>query len=517
MKLNPEENVEEMKAGRFVVVRGEQNLFFSMITDVRLHSTSPAIAARPPALGNRLMREVLRGTGAYADVRLKPMLAMPTDGGEPEPVKSIPAHFAAVHAAREDDVGRVFGSEKMDDKHFEIGTPLDMSTPVCIDLERFVERSNGVFGKTGTGKTFFTRLVLSGLIRSSQAVNLVFDMHGEYGWGHRAEGSQTEVKGLKALFRSQVSIFTLDPESTRARGVSADRDVYIPYSAVSIDDIALIGAELRLNETAVESAHLVENVYHDDWLKHVLEDDTDSLMEVTHANPQSLAALQRKLKSHLGRLTFLRADCAGAGDPVQEMLDTLDRGMHVMLEFGRLNQAVAYLLVTSIITRRIHERYVDKTEEYLGSNYDPKKKPRQLVITVEEAHKFLNPEVARETIFGVIAREMRKYFVSLLVVDQRPSAIDDEVLSQLGTRITAQLSDEKDIDAVLTGVQNARDLKAVLAGLESKEQALLLGHAVPMPVVVHVRKYDEKFYAAMKAPKPGGTGSPLPSANDLYF
>jgi DNA helicase HerA-like ATPase len=68
-----------------------------------------------------------------------------------------------------------------------------------------------------------------------------------------------------------------------------------------------------------------------------------------------------------------------------------------------------------------------------------------LLITIEEAHKFLNPIAARQTIFGIIAREMRKYYVSLLVVDQRPSGIDEEIISQIGTKIIAQLNDEKDI------------------------------------------------------------------------
>ena len=55
---------------------------------------------------------------------------------------------------------------------------------------------------------------------------------------------------------------------------------------------------------------------------------------------------------------------------------------------------------------------------------------------------------------------MRKYYVSLLVVDQRPSSIDDEVLSQIGTRITALLNDEKDIQAVLTGVSGTEGLRS---------------------------------------------------------
>ena len=92
---------------------------------------------------------------------------------------------------------------------------------------------------------------------------------------------------------------------------------------------------------------------------------------------------------------------------------------------------------------------------------------------------------------------MRKYYVSLLVVDQRPSGIDQEILSQIGTKIVAQLNDEKDIQAVLTGVSGAHNLRAILASLDSKKQALLLGHALTMPVVVQTREYDEAFYRAM--------------------
>ena len=38
----------------------------------------------------------------------------------------------------------------------------------------------------------------------------------------------------------------------------------------------------------------------------------------------------------------------------------------------------------------------------------------------------------------------------------------------------------------------------MLASLDTKKQALILGHAVPMPVVVRVREYDEAFFDAMR-------------------
>jgi DNA helicase HerA-like ATPase len=167
-------------------------------------------------------------------------------------------------------------------------------------------------------------------------------------------------------------------------------------------------------------------------------------------------------------------------------LEYLDRGMNVVLEFGRYTDYTAYILVANLLTRRIHAQYRERMEQAMGEDIT---KPRPLVITIEEAHRFLSQELAGQTIFGTIAREMRKYNVTLLVIDQRPSGIDEEVMSQIGTKITCLLDNERDIDSVLTGVSGKSELKAVLAKLDSKQQALIFGHAVPMPVVVRTREY----------------------------
>ena len=178
------------------------------------------------------------------------------------------------------------------------------------------------------------------------------------------------------------------------------------------------------------------------------------------------------------------------------MIEYIDRGIHVIVEFGNYTSSFCYLLIANMITRKLHTAYIAKTEKFLGSQ-DKRDEPRKLLITIEEAHKFLNPTAAKQTIFGIIAREMRKYYVSLLVVDQRPSGIDAEVLSQIGTKFIAQLNDDNDIQAALTGVSGAQQLKTVLSTLDSKKQALVLGHAIAMPVVIKTREYDQKFYSAM--------------------
>ena len=42
---------------------------------------------------------------------------------------------------------------------------------------------------------------------------------------------------------------------------------------------------------------------------------------------------------------------------------------------------------------------------------------------------------------------------------------------------------------VLAGESGSRKLRSVLARLESKQQALAFGHALPMPVVIETREY----------------------------
>jgi DNA helicase HerA-like ATPase len=81
-----------------------------------------------------------------------------------------------------------------------------------------------------------------------------------------------------------------------------------------------------------------------------------------------------------------------------------------------------------------------------------------------------------------------------LIIDQRPSQIYDEVMSQLGTRVSGWLGDENDIAAVLSGLAGRDALRGMLARLQPKEEALVLGWGVPMPILVRSRRYDQTFW-----------------------
>jgi len=505
VKLDRGAVVEGMAVGRYVVVHGQTGRrFFSIITDVALDATNPALEKTPPDTSDPFLAKVYQGTSTFGRLEVSPMLVLdpPEDlassAGEPKPVKTVPAHFSPVYEATEEDVNQVFGAG--DERHFYVGTPLDMeNVRVHLNLERLVERSSGVFGKSGTGKTFLTRTLLAGIIKQDSAVNLVFDMHNEYGWESQGEGRH-HVKGLRQLFPGKVSVMTLDPESSRRRGSKVDVEVYIGYDQIEPEDVDMLSSLMSLTDVQIGAIYHLRRKLGRGWIEKLLEEsadgendgptELDTLLDEGQLHAGTLGAIQRKL-GLFRRFGFLRPRVHE--DAVGKIMDYLDAGKHVILEFGRYGSTLeAYLLVANFLTRRIHGRYVQRMEAALGSRSE---EPKPLVITIEEAHKFLDPAIARQTIFGTIARELRKYNVTLLIVDQRPSGIDEEVMSQIGTRVTALLDNEADIRAVFTGVSGAGELRQVLARLDTRQQALIMGHAVPMPVVVQTRTYGPDLYA----------------------
>jgi DNA helicase HerA-like ATPase len=487
-RLDGSASVEDIAVGRYVTIEGKKRRFFGMITDISLGVIDQKLTVTPPDVSDPFIAEVLAGTSTYGTLHISPYLTIGGDAASltegPQPVKTIPSHFSPVNSASQQDVELVFGKE--DEKRFWIGNPLDMETRLCLDMERLVERSSGVFGKSGTGKTFFTRQLLIGMLQKSKAVNLIFDMHSEYGW----EGSSEQglkVKALKQLFPAKVAVFTLDEESSKRRGVLTDFTVRIGYDEIEPADMALLRQTLNLTEPAIGAVYQFRERFGKNWMEKAANlgnsDETRELLKELNIHESTFQNLQRGL-AIIKRLPFIEPHAPA--DTVTHILDHLNRGTNVVLEFGKCNDITAYVLVANLLTRRIYARYREKTEKAMAENST---RPQPLVITIEEAHKFLNPEVASQTIFGTIAREMRKYNATLLVIDQRPSGIDDEVMSQVGTKATFLLDNERDIDSVLSGVSGKSELKSVLAKLASKQQALIFGHAVPMPVAFQPREY----------------------------
>ncbi|MFO7664905.1 MAG: ATP-binding protein [Chloroflexota bacterium] len=531
---------DEVQEGSFVVCEGGRFRYYGLVTDLNLGSTDPRFADEksdrlPAGIQNTLYGKTLYTTLAmYPTLMLDlgPELTSPeravwqarVDSGEenpgPRPVKTVPAHHAPVRPANEGDVAAIFGEEG--GANFAIGQTIEQGYPVCLDLQRFVKRSSGIFGATGTGKSFLTRMVLAGLMQANVAAALVFDMHNEYGFDDRDSDRDVSVRGLKAMFGQKVQIAALG-KGARVRGNQPDFTLELALGDFRAADILLLADTLDLTDTAMVTLSALERVYQKDWFAEFMKlepgaviEDMDSGKKIPAPNsvaywanrqnihPVAAESLHRKLQPIFNKSYVVAHPAA---DAVKSIVDQLENGRHVILGFGEYDQELDYMLVSNVLTRRIREEWVRKTERNKTFGEAP---PRPLVIAIEEAHKLLSPQVASQTAFGTIARELRKYNVTLLIVDQRPSGIDDEVMSQLGTRITGWLGDEDDIRAVLSGLAGRDQLRGMLARLQEKEEVLLLGWGVKMPIPIRSRRYDVAFYNDMRGRRKGGISTERP-------
>lgn len=539
----------EVQEGAFVVVESGNWLFHGLVTDLQLGSTDPRFADEP--IGERIapwLANQLYGQTLYTNAQVLPALMMergPEPGSAeykqwkkavdaglietpgPIPVKTVPPHHAQVRLAQPGDIAEIFG--KADEKgNFVIGYTREQGHPVVINMEKFVQRSSGVFGATGTGKSFLTRMVLAGLIHYNKASVLVFDMHNEYGLDDVASDTRQTVPGLRNKFGTKVQVVGLGAGAT-IRGQTPDFNLEIPVYEIQPQDIEMLSRELNLKETTATTLEaLIATFGPRDWFG-AFRDMTHGMIENEDGKkvpaPDSIAywadqagvnrMAAEGLHSKLGRV-FRSPYIVDkpAADGIKEIMQLLQNGRHVVLSFGKFESDLDYLLVSNILTRKIKQVWEETTNAYRSSG---KAEPRPLVIVVEEAHKLLNREMAAQTTFSTIARELRKYYVTLLIIDQRPSQIYDEVMSQLGTRVSGWLGDDDDIRSVLSGLAGRDALRGMLARLQPKEEVMLMGWGVPMPLPVRSRRYDEDFWAELLGKKSTGRKSADQEISELGF
>lgn len=518
---------DQVQEGAFVVTESGDWLFYGLVIDLQLGSTDPRFADEP--IGNRispLIAKQLYGQTLYTNLQILPALMMERgpdpnspdyaqwtsaiDAGlkeqpRPKPVKTVPVHHSAVRMAEAGDIAEIFGDTEKK-SNFVIGYTREQGHPVALDMEKFVQRSSGVFGATGTGKSFLTRLILAGLIHYNKSSVMIFDMHNEYGYDDTASDTGKKVIGLKTKFASRVRVVGLGSGAT-IRGQVPDFNLEIASSDIRPEDIELLSRELNLKETTATTLDaLVTSKGRDKWFAAFKEMKIGSVIETEDGKkvpaPDSVAfwanqhginvmaaeGLHSKLRRVFGLDYIVEKPAA---DSLREIIKALQAGQHIVLSFGKNERDLDYLMVSNLITRRIRQAWEVQTDQFRSSG---EAEPRPLVIVVEEAHKLLNREMAAQTSFSTIARELRKYYVTLLIIDQRPSQIYDEVMSQLGTRISGWLGDDDDIRAVLSGLSGRDALRGMLARLQPKEEVMLMGWGVPMPLPVRSRRYDDKFW-----------------------
>ncbi len=499
VRLDSKISIETLRIGDFVAIEGELHDFFGIIEDLQIASSNEDVFFEPPE--NSIQASIIKGNFVYSEALVSPYLMMEKGTKRLTAVKTIPGHFSKVRKATGEDLKRIFEGESS--SAFYVGTPLTMEEPVYIPLDKLCMRNNAIFGITGSGKTFLARIIFSGIVSKKISSLLIFDMHNEY--GKFAKSEKGKLSGLSALFPSKVKVFDVSETNK-----DADDYITIPYKDITAGDIEMLSSILNFSEKSGETAHIIQRKKGTGWLGYVLslegtgEKELAQIAETLGVNASALSALIRHV-SKIKSLGFVKD--TDEESSIKKMLEYLKVGVSVVVQFSgkAASSRLAYFTVANVISRRIHEEFVDMSEE--------ERKDKRVMIVIEEAHKLLSTESKEKNIFGVIAREMRKFNVTLFVIDQRPSEIDPEVLSQVGTRFVLQLMDEKDMNAVFQGVGGGSRLRKILRTLQPRE-ALAFGYAVNMPIAIRIREYGEEFFKEVKEKKTKSFAEK--AENDLY-
>jgi DNA helicase HerA-like ATPase len=289
---------------------------------------------------------------------------------------------------------------------------------VGINIES-VPRMIGMFGMTGSGKTN-TELILNAQIidQSPKTVALIFDFAGQL-----LEGKEIKPqRGLKdhPLFHTKIQYYcSRDGKMTVGLRTLTPSKLDILFPDIQQPQ-KRIAWELykRLGATSIERAR---------------ESYRQNGSVEMKANKSAVEALMQKLAS-------LSHDLFPASDYtfVDNILQNICTGVTCLVDISGLRSEDQNRIVC-LCASAIAEHYKRMWEEH----YDDWQKLPTMLITLEEAHEFLDPNKPK-TIFSDIALTYRKYRVGLNAVTPRPSRINFDVFAELWTKVIMKTELKKD-------------------------------------------------------------------------
>jgi DNA helicase HerA-like ATPase len=294
---------------------------------------------------------------------------------------------------------------------------------VGIDIET-IPLMMGMFGMTGSGKTNAELVLNAQLIDNSpKTVALIFDFAGQL-----LEGKGiSPQKGLKdhPLFPAKVQYYS--PKNgkmvvglytiTPGKLTTMFPDIGYPQLRLARKLYEKLGKTWieKVREVYGAEGYAGVGRLADYKMKHVIE------------------ALMLKLSS-LSRELFPASDYSFIDSVVQNVC----KGVSCLVDISGIG-AEEQNRVTCLTASAVANHYKRMWEE----NYEEWQKLPTLLITLEEAHEFLDPNKPR-TIFSDIALTYRKYRVGLNAVTPRPSRINFDVFAELWTKIIMKTELRKD-------------------------------------------------------------------------
>lgn len=399
-------------------------------------------------------------------------------------VSIYPGLGAGIHALTSSDLALVYAQPQS--SSFTIGAVYhDPSIPARVATDRLLGKHFAILGTTGSGKSCAVALMLRSILENYPNGHVVLlDPHNEYA---HAFGGVAELIDTSNL---ELPYWMMNFEELAATFVS--RDGSDRQAEAEILKEAVLQARRRfLGEDADASFVSVDTPvpFRMSQAERIILDMMGKLDKVDSARPYLRLVARMQALQNDRRFAFLFSGLV-VRDSMTDVLSRLlrmpvaGRPVTVFDLSGVPSEIVE--VVVSLMCRTIFDFAV----------WSRRATAVPVLLVCEEAHRYVPQDERRgfeptRRAIARIAKEGRKYGVSLCLVSQRPSELSTTILSQCNTLFSLRLTNDHDKAFVQAALPEAAGgLVAALPTLQSQE-AVVVGDGVSLPMRIRFRDLDE--------------------------
>tara|TARA_R110002050_G_scaffold253424_1_gene391598 strand:- start:14734 stop:16515 length:1782 start_codon:yes stop_codon:yes gene_type:complete len=458
-------------------------------------------------------------------------------------VTQYPTTGDKVHLVTINDLDIIYGGYEEANSITVGNISVSESLDAKIDLDKLISRHCAIVGSTGSGKSNAVSVLLEAIAKRDFPSSriLIIDPHGEYndslskhskviGINAKEKENRLDIPFWALPFKELMKLFSgnltdSNREYIREKVVEAKiksaitneievgkesitADSPIPFSIKRIwfelDDFERMTFQTgRIIPSDKLSEGSIENLISNEYPQAGTGNSAPFLNNRAKGLLSFLDSMRNRLNDSSYSFLFSPGDLTpdSEGKIIQDLDSLFFKWLGSELPITILDLSGVPSEIMSSISGTLLKIVYDGL--FWGVNTKVGGKNQPLFIVLEEAHSYLKAgenSISSRTV-QMIAKEGRKYGVGLLLVTQRPSELDETVLSQCGTMIALRMNNSKDRGNIRAAVQDElQSMVDLLPSLRTGE-ALISGEAVKIPSRI-------KFFKIANSPK---SSNPLAS------
>ena len=407
-------------------------------------------------------------------------------------VTRYPVPGSEVYAVTTADLNQVYAADGR--AHVELGTVFptkDIRGALYVDA--MLGKHFALLGSTGTGKSTSAALILHRICELAPEGHIVMiDPHGEYGAAFAKNGSLFDVNNIAMPywlmnFAEHCEVFVKSTGDERQ--IDCDILARCLLQARSKNRIAESVGKLTVDAPI---PYLLSD------LVNIIQNEMGKLDKANSTAP--FMRLKTKIEEMKAdpRYNFMFSGML-VGDTMADFLGKIFR----LPSNGKPISIIDVSSIPSDITSTVVAVLSRLVFDYaIWSRNEPQ---RPILLVCEEAHRYIpseriSKESAVRSILERIAKEGRKYGVSLGLITQRPSDLAEGVLSQCGTILSMRLNNDRDQAFVRAAMpEGARGFLDAIPALRNRE-VIICGEGVSIPIRVALDTLEEEKRPASEDP-----------------